>query len=178
MAKKLLAEAGYPNGFTKKYILSANNFNPALAQHVQANAAKAGIKLELEQMADANLFTKMRAREFEIGQIGWGAGYPDAHSMISRHAYNPDNRAESKLAQYPSWRSAWVSDEINKLTDAAMMDRDPAKRIAMYKQIQEYMLHNGPMVYISQTVRPIAYRTEVKGFDIGPFKVDYASARK
>ena len=178
MAKKLLTEAGYPDGFTKKYILSANTFNPAVAQHVQANAAKVGIKLELEQMADANLFTKMRAREFEIGQIGWGAGYPDAHSMISRHAYNPDNRAESKLAQYPSWRSAWYDENINKLTDTAMMEKDPAKRIAIYKEIQEFMLANGPMAYISQTVRPIAYRTEVKNFQIGPFKVDYASARK
>jgi len=178
MAKKLLAEAGYPNGFSMKYILSANQFNPAVAQHIQANAAKAGIKLDLEQMADANLFTKMRAREFQIGQIGWGAGYPDAHSMISRHAYNPDNRLESKLAQYPSWRSAWFDENINKMTDEAMMEKDPAKRIATYRKIQEHMLHNGPMAYMFQTVRPIAIRKEVKDFTIGPFKVDYASARK
>jgi peptide/nickel transport system substrate-binding protein len=178
MAKKLLTEAGHPNGFTMKYILSANQFNPAVAQHIQANAAKVGIKLDLEQMADANLFTKMRAREFQIGQIGWGAGYPDAHSMISRHAYNPDNRAESKLAQYPSWRSAWFDENINKMTDEAMMEKDPAKRIAIYKKIQEHMLHNGPMAYMFQTVRSIAIRKEVKDFEIGPFKVDYASARK
>jgi peptide/nickel transport system substrate-binding protein len=178
MAKKLLTEAGYPNGFTKKYILSANNFNPAVAQHIQANAAKVGIKLDLEQMADANLFGKMRAREFEIGQIGWGAGYPDAHSMISRHAINPDNRLDAKLAQYPSWRSAWFDEKINKMADTAMMERDSAKRIAIYKEIQEYMLQNGPMAYMFQTVRPIAYRSEVKGFNIGPFKVDYASAKK
>jgi len=178
MAKKLLTEAGYPNGFTKKYILSANQFNPAVAQHIQANAAKVGIKLDLEQMADANLFTKMRAREFEIGQIGWGAGYPDAHSMISRHAYNPDNRIESKLAQYPSWRSAWFDENINKKTDEAMMEKDPAKRIAIYKEIQEHMLANGPMAYMFQTVRPIAIRKDVKNFQIGPFKVDYASASK
>ena len=59
-----------------------------------------------------------------------------------------------------------------------MMERDPAKRIAIYKQIQEFMLANGPMAYMFQTVRPIAIRTEVKNFQIGPFKVDYASARK
>jgi peptide/nickel transport system substrate-binding protein len=178
MAKKLLTEAGYPNGFTKKYILSANTFNPAVAQHVQANAAKVGIKLELEQMADNNLFNKMRAREFEIGQIGWGAGYPDAHSMMSRHAQNPDNRAEAKLAQYPTWRSAWQDAKINDMVDKAMMERDEAKRIAMYHEMQRYMLENGPMAYMFQTVRPIAIRKDVKGFQIGPFKVDYASATK
>jgi peptide/nickel transport system substrate-binding protein len=177
-AKKLLAEAGYPNGFTKKYIVSANNVAPSIAQHVQANAAKVGVKLELEQMADANLFTKMRGREFEIGQIGWGAGYPDAHSMMSRHASNPDNRAEAKLAQYPTWRSAWQDAKVNEMVDKAMMERDEKKRIAMYHWMQKYMLENGPMAYMFQTVRPIAYRKEVKNFAIGPFKVDYASASK
>ena len=178
MAKKLLAEAGHPNGFSMKYILSANQFNPALAQHVQANAAKVGIKLDLEQLADANLFTKMRAREFQIGQIGWGAGYPDAHSMFSRHALNPDNRIESKLAMYPSWRSAWADDKINDQIEKAMMEKDPAKRIAMYQEMQKFMMDNGPMAYMFQTVRSIAIRKEVKDFAIGPFKVDYASARK
>src|SRR6202011_2646644 len=56
-AKQLLTEAGYPDGFSKKLILSANDINPAIAQHVATNAAKVGIKLELEQMAAANLFT-------------------------------------------------------------------------------------------------------------------------
>ena len=63
-AKQLITEAGYPNGFSKKLILSANGPAPLVAQHVQANAAKVGIQLELEQMADANLFTRTRARDF------------------------------------------------------------------------------------------------------------------
>jgi peptide/nickel transport system substrate-binding protein len=178
MARKILTEAGYPNGFQKKLILSANTPNPDLAQHVQANAAKIGIKLDLEQMADANLFTKMRGREFEVGLIGWGAGYPDAHSMVSRHAQNPDNRPEAKLAQYPTWRSAWVDAKVNDMADAAMMERDPAKRIAMYHELQRYMLENGPMAYMFQTIRPIAYRKDVKGFEIAPFRVAYQSASK
>jgi peptide/nickel transport system substrate-binding protein len=177
-AKALITEAGFPDGFTKKFIFSANNFNPALAQHVASNAAKIGIKLELEQMADANLFTRARSRDFEVLLIGWGAGYPDADSMISRHAVNPDNRPEAKLAQYPSWRSSWQDPKINAMADAAKMERDPAKRIAMYHEIQEFMLHNGPMAYIYQTIRPIALRKEVKGFAITPFNVAYDTAGK
>ena len=177
-AKALLTEAGYPNGFSKKLILSANNISPAIAQHLQANAAKVGIALALEQMADANLFTRVRSRDYDIAFIGWGAGYPDADSMISRHAVNPDNRLEAKLAQYPSWRAAWQDEHINALADQARMERDPAKRIALYHDIQRFMLENGPMAYVYQTIRPIAYRTSVKDFVLGPFHVDYGSARK
>jgi peptide/nickel transport system substrate-binding protein len=177
-AKQLLTEAGYPNGFEKKFILSANSIAPNVAQHVAANAAKVGIKLDLEQMADANLFTRVRSRDFQVILIGWGAGYPDADSMISRHAVNPDNRLEAKLAQYPSWRSAWQDPWVNEMADKARMERDPDKRIAMYREIQLYMLENGPMAYIYQTVRPIAYRKEVKDFIIRPFDVIYGSATK
>jgi peptide/nickel transport system substrate-binding protein len=177
-AKQLLTEAGYPQGFTKKLIVSANTFSPAVAQHVQANAAKVGIKLELEQMADANLFTRARSRDFEVLQIGWGAGYPDADSMISRHAVNPDNRAEAKLAQYPSWRSSWQDQKINEMAEAAKMERDAAKRIAMYSEIQKYMMENGPMAYMFQTIRSTAIRKEVKGFMMNPFHVSYSTAQK
>jgi peptide/nickel transport system substrate-binding protein len=177
-AKQLITEAGYPNGFEKKFILSANNIAPNLAQHVASNASKIGIRLNLEQMADANLFTRARSRDFEVMLIGWGSGYPDADSMISRHAVNPDNRAEAKLAQYPSWRSSWQNANINEMADKARMERDPDKRIAMYHEIQQFMLENGPMAYICQGVRSIALRKEVKDFLIRPFDVIYGSATK
>ena len=147
-AKQLLTEAGYPDGFSKKMILSANDINPAIAQHVATNAAKVGIKLELEQMADANLFTRGRNRDFEVQLVAWGAGYPDANAMISRHATNPDPRPEAKLVGYPVWRTGWQSTDINAKAEAARLEQDPEKRAAIYKDIQQYMMHNGPMAYI------------------------------
>jgi peptide/nickel transport system substrate-binding protein len=177
-AKQLLTEAGYPDGFSKKMILSANDISPAIAQHVATNAAKVGIKLELEQMADSNLFTRGRNRDFEVQLVGWGAGYPDADAMVSRHAADPDPRPEAKLVGYPVWRTGWQSTAVNAKAEAARLEQDPVKRAAIYKDIQDYMLHNGPMAYIYQTIRPIAVRTSVKGFVIGPFTVDYASASK
>lgn len=177
-AKQLLTEAGYPDGFSKRLILSANSISPAVAQHVASNAAKVGVTLELEQMADANLFTRGRNRDFQVQLVGWGAGYPDADAMVFRHAYNPDNRAEAKLVGYPVWRAGWVDQDINRRAEEARMEQDPARRIAQYHAIQEFMMHNGPMAYIYQTVRPIAVRRAVKDFSITAAFVDYGSASK
>ena len=177
-AKQLLDEAGYPNGFTKKLILSANSISPNIAQHVASNAAKVGVTLELEQMADANLFTRGRNREFELQLVAWQANYPDADAMVYRHAVNPDKRAEAKLTMYPVWRTGWQDLSINEQAAAARMEPDPAKRAAMYAAIQEFMMHNGPAAFLYQTVRPIAVRTSVKGFVISPFFVNYGSASK
>jgi peptide/nickel transport system substrate-binding protein len=40
------------------------------------------------------------------------------------------------------------------------------------------MMKNGPMAYITQTIRPIALRKDVKGFAITPFDVAYRTATK
>jgi peptide/nickel transport system substrate-binding protein len=177
-AKQLLTEAGHRDGFSKKLILSANDINPAIAQHVATNAAKVGIKLELEQMADANLFTRGRNRDFEVMLVGWSAGYPDADAMISRHATNPDPRPEAKLVGYPVWRTGWQNTDINAKAEAARLEQNPEKRAEMYRDIQQYMMHNGPMAYVYQAIRPIAVRTSVKDFVISPFFVNYGSASK
>ena len=177
-AKQLITEAGYPDGFTTHMILSANSISPQIAQHVASNAAKIGVKIELEQMADSNLFTRGRNRDFQLQLVGWYANYPDADANTFRHAYDPDPRPEAKLPQYPVWRTGWQNLDINKQAEAARMEKDPAKRIQDYAAIQEFMMHNGPMAYIYQNIRPIAVRTAVKGFSIAPFFVDYGSASK
>ena len=48
----------------------------------------------------------------------------------------------------------------------------------MYHEIQKYMMQNGPMAYICQTIRPIAYRNEMKNFAINPYDVAYWTATK
>jgi peptide/nickel transport system substrate-binding protein len=124
------------------------------------------------------LFTRGRNRDFEVQLVGWNAGYPDADAMISRHATNPDPRPEAKLVGYPVWRTGWQSTDINAKAEAARLEQDPKKRADMYRDVQQYMMHNGPMAYIFQAIRPIAVRTSVKDFVMSPFFVNYGSASK
>jgi peptide/nickel transport system substrate-binding protein len=176
-AQSLLKEAGQTDLKRKLLLMSTTPYQD-LAQHVQANAAKAGVMLELEQMAPAQLFTKARAREYQLMLINWGVRYPDAHNMVLRHVMNPDNRREANLAQYPAWRAAWQDPAMNELGQKAMMERDPEKRRALYREIQLKTMQDGPMAYMFQVVRSIAVRNEVKGFQMSPFRVGYETAAK
>ena len=69
-AKQLLTEAGYPNGFEASLIFGTLPHSAPIAQSVQQNAAKIGVKLTLERMANAQLFSRVRGREFQTGDAG------------------------------------------------------------------------------------------------------------
>jgi peptide/nickel transport system substrate-binding protein len=145
-AKRLLVEAGYPNGFKKELIVATTFPFPDIAQHTQANATKVGIDLQLNMMASAARLTKVRSREYQISSSVWSSGYPDADAMVSRHGYNPDNRLEAKQNMFPSWNAAWQSDWFNEMWMKSRMEKDAAQRIAMYREIQLRHIQESGMV--------------------------------
>ena len=177
-AKQLMTEAGYPNGFKKELIVATTFPFPDIAQHVQANAAKIGIDLQLNQMASAARLTKVRSREYQISSSVWSTGYPDADAMVSRHGYNPDNRLEAKQNMFPSWNAAWQSDWFDEMWLKSRMEPDPAKRIAMYREIQLRHMQESGMVYMFQAVRNIGVNKQLKDFKTHSFKVWYTTATK
>lgn len=177
-AKQLMTEAGFPNGFKKELIVATTFPFPDIAQHVQANAAKIGIDLQLNQMASAARLTKVRSREYQISSSVWSTGYPDADAMVSRHGFNPDNRLEAKQNMFPSWNAAWKSEWFDDMWIKSRMEPDPAKRIAMYHEIQKRHMEESGMVYMFQAVRNIAVHKNLKDFKTHSFKLWYTTAAK
>jgi peptide/nickel transport system substrate-binding protein len=177
-AKQLLAEAGYPDGFTKEFAIGNTFPYTDLAQHIQANAEKIGIKLNINQMAYAQVVTKARGRNYEIVMTAWAQSYPDANGMVSTLAYNPDNRLESRKSQYPTWRASWSDDWFNEMSQKALLERDPAKRVAMYAEIQRRHMVESPFVIMFQTNRNLALHKQVKEIKTNNDNVWYATAVK
>lgn len=177
-AKQLLTEAGYPDGFEARMIIHSVPYATPIAQHVQQNAAKIGVKLSIEQMASAQLFSRVRGRDFETAMLSWRTSVPDAHGNASRQIYNPDNRLEAKATMYPSWRGSFYSEEVNKQVMDALFERDPAKRIEMYKKLQREMMEKGPVAYLFQIYEAAGVRKDVTNWAWNGFRVYYDMASK
>ena len=122
--------------------------------------------------------SRSRARDYQLVLTGWAAGYPDADAMVSLFAVNPDNRKEANLVGYPSWISAWQDTGLNALADQARMERDPAKRAELYKQIQLKHMAEGPHAFITQSVSNLAANKQLKDIKQNSFRVWYATATK
>jgi len=100
-----------------------------------------------------------------IGQ--WGADYWDPHTNADTFARNPDNADDAKSKPL-AWRNAWAIPELTKKSDAAVLERDPAKRKAMYEEMQADFRKSSPFVMLYQQTEVAAMRSDVDGLKLGP----------
>jgi peptide/nickel transport system substrate-binding protein len=166
-AKELLTQAGLPDGF--KVTMSTRNNSPTkdLAQAIQATAAQAGIEIEIMPADDKQNLTKYRARQHDIYIGRWGPDYQDPHTNAETFASNPDNADDAKSKPL-AWRNAWDIPEMTAETQAAVLERDAAKRAATYEKIQREHQQVSPFVIIAQENENIASRSNVHGMIWGP----------
>lgn len=162
-AKQLLTEAGYPNGFSKVYFAQPGTPESEVGISLQNNAAKAGIKLDL-QIGDQ--IGKFRSRQFELFSSRTGDRLPDPHAVLQSYATNADNSDAAKLAGLVAWRTAWdVPKDIQDMVIAAAHEIDPEKRKESYVRINDAYLRASPALVTSfQRTDPKAVRMEVKGY--------------
>jgi peptide/nickel transport system substrate-binding protein len=134
-AKALLAEAGVKPGLTIKMdVISSPPFTE-IAQSLQSTFAQAGITLELVPGTGSQVITKYRARNHEAVLLYWGPDFMDPHSNAGAFAYNVDN-SDGSPQSTTTWRNSWLVPELSAETDAALKERDAAKRDALYVDLQ------------------------------------------
>ncbi len=83
-AKKLLAEAGYPNGF--EIVLGSPNDrymnDEKIAQAIAQYWTRAGVKTRVDATTKSVFFSRRGKREFSAYLAGWGAGTGEASSPL------------------------------------------------------------------------------------------------
>jgi ABC-type transport system substrate-binding protein len=115
---------------------------PDVAQHIQQNAEKAGVKLNIVQMIGAQLYQRRARASSSSTWPATASTIPDANNMFLRHAYNVDNSDKSNETISIAWRAGWdPGKEFNDAIRAMQVERDQAKRKAIYEGLQRKQRH-------------------------------------
>lgn len=172
-AKELLAKAGLKDGFS--VTIDVRNTQPVtgIAESIQQSVAQAGIKMDIIPGDGKQTLTKFRARTHDIYIGQWGSDYFDPNSNADTFTSNPDN-SDAGTVKTLAWRNTFEAPELDKEAKAALLERDNAKRAAMYQDIQKKYLANSPFVFIFQQTEVAGYRKGVSNFKLGPsFDTNY-----
>ena len=116
-AKKLLAEAGYPNGEgypTIEYSCNDAGYHVPLAEYLQQAWGDLGITLTINKMEWSSFTPARRAGEYDVARNGWVMDYNDPSNMVE--LFCTDNGNNDGKYSNPDFDAAI---EGSKVADAA-----------------------------------------------------------
>lgn len=177
-ARKLLAEAGYPNGFAMTIHGPNNRYinDDKIAQAVAQMYTKIGLDIKVETMPSSVYFTRATKLDFGYMLLGWGTESNEQGSGL-----------RSLLATYDPARGMGVTNRgrysnpaFDKLLNDALATMDDKKREGMIQRAAEMAMNDVALIPIHYelstwaTTRTMKYRARVDQYtlamDLKPVK--------
>jgi peptide/nickel transport system substrate-binding protein len=155
-AKKLLAEAGYPNGFGLT-IHSPNNryVNDAkVAQAVAQMLTRVGIVTRVEAMPSATFFPQGTQFKFSFLLVGWQSGTGEASSPLKALIATVDKEKGFGTAN----RGHYSNPKVDLMLEDALVTVDDTKREALLQRATELAINDTAIVPLYHQVSVWAMR--------------------
>jgi peptide/nickel transport system substrate-binding protein len=148
-AREMLAEAGYPDGFTTELYVMNVDPNPRIAQAIQQDLSEIGVTAEIRSLAQSNVIAAGgeadQAPMIWSGGMAWIADFPDPSNF-----YGPILGCAGAVPG--GWNWAWYCNEdLDARAAEADAMADPAmaeKREAAWRSIYVDIMEDAPWVPI------------------------------
>lgn len=163
----LLREAGYSNGLelTMSVPLQPRAYNPSprkTAELIQSNLAGVGIKLNL--MADDRFdrTTLGDDTNIDLYLTGWSANTGDPDNFFRPLLSCDSERVGLNV-------SSWCNPDFDFLLDLALEVDKPRYRLNLYKQAQNILNEEFPVIPLNHGMQMQAHHRSLQGFKVSPF---------
>ena len=175
-AKKLMADAGYPNGFKVTLDCPNDRYNndEAICQAVVGMLSQIGITIDLQARSKTLHFPKLQKKDSSFYLLGWGVPTLDSHYVFSFLYQTHDGKANG------AWNFTGLSNKalddlvvaMSKETDAAKRDKMIAEAWKLSRGSNAYLpLHHQVIVWsMSDKVTTPIFATDSPNFKYAVMK--------
>jgi oligopeptide transport system substrate-binding protein len=160
-ARKLLAEAGFPNGRGFRNISILFNYSDRhkkIAEAIQQMWIQTlNIPVALRNEEWASYLKSTNELDFDIARRGWVADYPD-----------PSNFLELMESTNGNNNTGWKSQEFDRLMNESRMELDPMRRFNILQMGERLVLRESPVLPIFSDVSNNLVKPYLRGFRHSP----------
>ena len=157
-AKRLLADAGYPNGFKMVFELAQSGTGELVESWIQRDLKKVGIEVELQKFEWITYMGKWAGgmpAEIGMNEIGWGMTTPAWIGIVARCDSAPPGGINS----------GWYCDKsVDAALDGALLARDAAASKELYQRANRTIMDDAAFVPMIDDLQPIMLSPHVHGF--------------
>jgi peptide/nickel transport system substrate-binding protein len=155
-AKKLLAEAGYPNGFEVTLGTPNDRYinDGMIAQAVAQMLTRVGIKTNVDAMTASTFFSRRNKYEFSLYLAGWGADTGEMSNSLVALVATPD----PKTGMGHTNRGRYSNPEVDALITEAQRTVDDAKREEILRRASKLAMSDVPLIPLHFEITPWAYK--------------------
>jgi ABC-type transport system substrate-binding protein len=160
MAKKKLAEAGYPGGKALPPITVEYRGSTTLSRHdfefLRAQLAAVGITVQPNFQTFSAFLKKVESGNYQVTEQGWGADYPDAENFYAL-LYGPNKTPGPNSPDYQN-------PEYDKLYDQIRFMPNGPERYALFARMNEIIRRDVPLIFTWNYVLVGLHHNWVKNF--------------
>ena len=156
-AKKLMVEAGYPNGFEVAMNCPNDRYvnDSRICQAVAANLSRINVKINLQAETKGTYFPKVLRRDTSFYLLGWTPATYDAHNALNALVACVDDKGAGQFNL-----GAYCNPKVDELTKKIQSETDKTKRNAMIKEA--FDIHNADVGHLPLHQQSLAWGTSKK----------------
>ena len=156
MAKKLLEEAGFPEGKNMPLILLKTvPVYAELGAFVARQLEEAGIKVQVETVQRATLLEEIAKSKALFFRGSWIADYPDAENYLN--VFYSRNPAPPNYTRYKN-------PEFDKLYEKALTETNDTLRYSLYRKMDQMVIYDAPVIPLWYDMAIHLVNLRVSGF--------------
>ena len=164
-AKKLLAEAGYPDGQglpTIQILYNPESGHGDTMQAIQDMWKKIGVNCELQSQEWKVFLTTRVQKKYEIARDGWNADYVDPMTFLDMF-----------LSTSAQNNCGYANTKYDAVIDAAKKELDANKRFDLLHQAEDMLMADMPVIPLYYYTRTIGIKDYVKGARVSVMNTIY-----